>query len=256
MLTWTDLDRELDKWRACGQKPSFWWRDDDLTAPTAELDRLLGLAGKHSLPVHLAVIPSGIAPDLAERLDPASEAWVIQHGMAHVNHEPPTAGASEVGKARPVRRRLEDLRAGWRKLTAARLPRTLPAFAAPWNRIPGETVDLMPALGYRIVSTSHPRKRRFPAAGLQQVNIHLDPIRWKGGARFRGEAACLDMLVTHLRQRRKGEVDASEPTGLLTHHLQTDEATWNFVEALLDRLTRAKVGSWARLDDMIPAGRS
>ena len=253
MATWADLDKELEKWRACGRRPGFWWRDDDLTGPTRALDRLLGIAARRRVPLHLAVIPARIAPDLARRLASEPEAWVMQHGLAHINHEPKGRGASEVGESRSVSQKLQDLRSGWARLLAARLPRTLPAFAAPWNRISDDAVAVMPDVGYRILSTSHARQQAFAAPGLRQVNIHLDPTRWKGGAAFRGEERSLEILVTHLRQRRTGEVDADEPTGLLTHHLQTDEPTWNFVEALIDRLTHAEAGRWERLDDMIPA---
>ena len=127
------------------------------------------------------------------------------------------------------------------------MPNLLPAFAPPWNRIAAETVAHLPALGYRLLSTCHRRESAMPAAGLHQVNIHVDPIRWKGGASFRGTEATLEILVRHLRQRRTGLADPDEPTGLSTHHLQTDEPVWGFLEELLSRLGRDKGAAWVRL---------
>ena len=65
MTTWADLEAELTLWREAGERPSFWWRDDDTEAPTDALRRLIDLTGKHGAPLHLAVIPAGISPDLA-----------------------------------------------------------------------------------------------------------------------------------------------------------------------------------------------
>jgi len=80
-----------------------------------------------------------------------------------------------------------------------------------------------------------------------RVNLHFDPIRWKGGAQFRGAEGTLKPLVAHLAYRRAFDVD--EPTDLTTHHLQTGEETWAFQDALLDRL--AGRVHWARLADMM-----
>lgn len=253
MATWTELDQELARWHNAGQEATFWWRDDDTQRPTPALDRLLNLASTYHVPLHLAVIPAHIARDLRPTLEEVPEAWVMQHGLAHINYEPKGLGASEVGDHRPLEDIVADLKQGWEKLVAAQLPRTLPAFAAPWNRMSDAAVSAMPALGYGLVSTSGPRVAQHPVPGILQVNIQLDPIRWKEGPTFRGEERCLNHVVTHLRQRRLGEVDAAEPTGILTHHLDTDEATWAFTEHLLDYLSRSPATRAVTLQELITA---
>ena len=65
---WPGLSAELDAWAAAGRTATFWWRDDDATAPTPELGRLLRLAGAHGAPLALAVIPAEAGPALAEAL--------------------------------------------------------------------------------------------------------------------------------------------------------------------------------------------
>ena len=251
MATWSDLDNELKLWRAAGVTPTFWWRDDDTESPTPALDRLLTLAEKHRLPIHLAVIPKNVSSALAHRLARSPDAYVLQHGYAHVNKEPSGARASEVGENRDIRLQLQDLRAGWQCLIRAELPNLLPGFAAPWNRIADKTIAQFPDLGYRMVSACHARKSAHPVPGVTQVNIHFDPIRWKHGPQFRGTEATLAGVVEHLEQRRLGLVDQSEPTGLSTHHLQTDDIVWDFVDQLLDRLTYDGATEWVRLSSLL-----
>lgn len=252
MATWLDLERELDAWRSARVTPTFWWRDDDAEAPTQALERLVALSARHGAPLHLAVVPKAVSPDLAAWLGrSAADVYVLQHGYAHINHEPAGVRASEVGHHRPTEPQLHDLREGWRRLVEAELPNLLPGFAPPWNRISDETLEHLPRLGYRILSTCHARESRMPVPGLQQVNIHVDPIRWKQGAAFRGVEATLEILVGHLVQRRMGLVDSAEPTGLSTHHLQTDEEVWGFLDQLLERLSHRPIGEWVRLASML-----
>lgn len=251
MARWSDLDEELRHWRSAGAVPTFWWRDDDARAPTHALDRLIGLAERHEVPLHLAVVPKGLHADLRGRLSLARDVHVLQHGYAHVNHEPRGARASEIGEHRPLAAQLRDLAAGWEQLAAADLPNLLPALAPPWNRIGAETQAALPSLGYRLLSAFRLRGRSRPVPDLVQIDVHVDPVRWKEGARFRGEAATLHILIDHLQARRTGAADPDEPTGLATHHLQTDEETWEFVGHLLDRLARPGVGRWLRLSSLL-----
>ena len=76
------------------------------------------------------------------------------------------------------------------------------------------------------------------------VNTHIDPVAWKTGKRFLGEAESLGMAVAHLRARRLGAVDADEPTGLLTHHLAMDEETWAFTARFLSVARRHPAARW------------
>jgi peptidoglycan/xylan/chitin deacetylase (PgdA/CDA1 family) len=251
MATWTDLEQELNDWASARRVPTFWWRDDDTEAPGATLDRLLALSRRHGVPLHLAVVPARLDRALARRLAGETDVFTLQHGFAHRNHEPEGHGASEIGDHRDLALQLDDLRRGWKRLEEAGLPNLLPAVAPPWNRISQKTVGQLAGLGYRMLSTSFPRRQARPATGLVQVNIHVDPIRWKDGPRFRGEQRVLEGIRRHLADRRNGTVDPEEPTGILTHHLQTDEETWAFVDTLFSRLTgRVR---WARLADMLDA---
>lgn len=246
MSLWAPLDAELALWKAAGERPVFWWRDDDAQAPTEALETMLGLAGKHQVPLHMAVIPKGLSPELAPRLTGCPMVRVMQHGFAHVNHEPKGTPASEIGVSRPLQAQAADLAQGMALLQAAGLPRLMPALVPPWNRIADTTRAALPGMGYRMLSAYGGRGSDAPVAGLTQVDGHLDPIRWKHGRQFRGADAMVRMTTEALSARRIGTQRG--PIGFLTHHLQTDAGTWAFTDAWLARLSGA---TWAGLEDLI-----
>lgn len=246
MATWADLDAELRLWKDAGRSPTFWWRDDDTQAPTAELDRLAGLAERYAAPLHLAVIPAEIDPDLAPRLTASSLVYAMQHGFAHINHEPAGTRASEIGDLRDVTLQVADLREGWRRLLTAKLPNLLPVLVPPWNRVSQKTLPHLAPLGFRMLSAFQGGASADGIAGLRQINAHVDPVCWKNGAEFRGTEKTLAQVVEHLSARRHGQ--AEEPTGFLTHHLQTDAATWDFIDQFLDRLQGY---DWVRLSSVL-----
>ncbi len=249
MASWGHLDDELQHWHGMGLRPSLWWRDDDAVEPTAALDRLIGLADRFAAPLHLAVIPLGAQAALSARLRKARDVYVMQHGFAHINHEPKGSGASEFGTGRDLAAQEADLYAGWARLEALDMPRLLPGFVPPWNRLCEDARQRLPALGYRVLAAFAGPTGTAPVPGLTQIDSHMDPLRWKAGARFRGEAATLGLLVDHLADRRVGRASRDLPTGLLTHHLQTDDATWAFLEELLARLDGRC--DWLRLEDLL-----
>lgn len=242
MATWANLDTELQLWKDAGTAPTFWWRDDDTQAPTPDLDRLIGLAERYNAPLHLAVIPVGIDAGLAPRLVAAPLVYAMQHGFAHINHEPNGLRASEIGDSRDVTLQVADLRSGWQHLLTAQLPNLLPVLVPPWNRVAQKTLPHLPPLGFRMVSAFDGGASAENVSGLRQINAHVDPVRWKTGAEFRGTEKTLAQVLEHLTARRLRHTD--EPTGLLTHHLQTDAATWEFIDALLERLQGYE---WVRL---------
>ncbi|NRB36454.1 MAG: polysaccharide deacetylase [Rhodobacteraceae bacterium] len=236
MANWRDLEDELALWRVEGTLPTLWWRDDDAETHTPALDRLLALAGRHRIPIHLAVIPIGATQALGRRIADVSAVDVLQHGWAHVNHEPKGHGASEVGLSRSLDQQRADLLAGWARLQELQMPGLMHGFAAPWNRIGPDTPALLRDLGFSLVSTNLTRRTAHPVPGLTQVNVHADPIRWKDGPRFRGVQGFLACVVDHLQQRRRGETDRDEPTGITTHHLQTSDEIWSFLDHFCGRI--------------------
>ncbi|WP_025050995.1 polysaccharide deacetylase family protein [Sulfitobacter noctilucae] len=212
----------------------IWWRDDDAIAPTPELDRLTRMAGDLYLPVHLAVIPEPATSALASYCAGAEMLIPLVHGWRHKNHAPESAKKAEFAHPRSgIEGELKAALARMKTLFSANM---VPVFVPPWNRLDPSIMEKVALEGYRGVSTFTPRTSKFAAAGLVQINTHLDPINWRGGGGLVAEDVLIDRLVTLLRDRREGRTDLEEPLGLLTHHLVHDAAIWDFTRTCLSRL--------------------
>jgi len=229
---WTALAAELDLWAEARQAATFWWRDDDAVAPGAALDRLLGLAADHRVPLCLAVVPGRLDLGLADRLAGEAGVEVLQHGWRHANHAPAAEKKCELGRDRPAAVVLDELAQGRTRLAEAFGRRFRPVLVPPWNRIADTVTAGLAAAGYRGLSLYGARPAP-EVAGLGLVNTHVDPVDWRGGGGFVGEARALAMVVDHLRGRRTGRMDRAEATGLLTHHLVHGQVLWRFLDRLL-----------------------
>lgn len=232
MTGWDDLAQECAAWRDSGRIATWWWRDDDAVAATPALEELLRVAQG---PIALAVIPAGLQPDLAPRLQQEPAVAVLQHGYAHRNAAPAGGRKSEFPDERYPGTIAQDLAAGFQKLADAFEDQFLPVLTPPWNRIGGRTVAILQQTGFIGLTRFLPRAAAT-VHGVNQVNTHVDVIDWRGSRGFLGESACLDLFVAHLRARRAGTVDSDEPTGVLSHHLVHDPATWRFLGKLRDFL--------------------
>jgi len=221
---WAALEAELDAWSASGARATFWWRDDDATCPGPRLEQLLSIAG--ATPVALAVIPAQATPELARRVETAANITVVQHGFAHLNHAPGTAKKAEFGDHRPLAEMRADLQAGRARLAALFGARFAPIFVPPWNRYGSALGGELAAQGFKGLSAFGRRTREPP---VPEQHCHVDIVDWRGSRGFVGTDAAIGYLVTHLRMRRTGAADASEPTGLLTHHRDHDAACWRFI---------------------------
>jgi hypothetical protein len=244
---WESLTHELDRWAAEGRTATFWWRDDDATAPTPALSTLRASAGAAGIPVALAVIPANATPELATELLNWPGVSVLQHGLSHANHETPPAKKTELGPARPAQHVIADLLTGWNLLEPFN---PLPVLVPPWNRISSPLIGRLPGLGYKGLSTFTPRTQPHPAPGLLQVNTHVDIIDWRGGGVFAGTTAVIAATVRHLSARRSGAADPDEPTGLLTHHLVHDAACYRFLEQFTAATSQHSAANWLDARDI------
>ena len=227
MADWDDLDRELDAWRTEGRDATLWWRDDDAGTLTPALERLLGLSEEAGIPIAIAVVPLGAEPGLGERLSRRPLATVLQHGYAHLNHAPAGAKKAELGPHRDAETILAELAEGRRLLA----PGALPVLVPPWNRMDPSLLARLPTIGVEAVSAYKPRPAPEPAPGVRRANVHADLFHMKD--HFIGDQAVLELIVDHLAARRQDLVDGAEATGLLTHHLDLDDACWEFVRKFL-----------------------
>lgn len=243
-VDWAPLNQELADWRAAGLVLPLWWRDDDAIEPTPELDRLSELSEALGLPVHIAVIPATATRELATYFATRPHLIPVVHGWAHQNHAPADQKKVEVGTHRPAPVVLDEIKRGQTRLTGLFGHTLRPMFVPPWNRIAPEVRDGLPKLGFKILSTATPRKQSAAAPGLEQINTHLDPIDWRSTRSLVPTTRLIEQTVKLLKDRREGRTDASEPFGLLTHHLVHDEQIWTFTRDFVARLMAGPVQVW------------
>lgn len=241
MADWQTLEAELDTWNDAGTTATFWWRDDDATAASSELDLLATLATKNDIPVGLAVIPSLADDTLVGVLEATPQLTVLQHGLAHTNNAPENQKKAELGAHRPATDVLRDIQSG-SQLLKDRFPSTLPVLVPPWNRISDAVVRELPAHGISGLSTFQPNG--IAVRNLTIRNTHVDIIDWRGTRGFAGTSPTLAAICDHLRQRRLQTVNTDEPTGLLTHHLVHTPDCWHFMSELFRFTTEHPVAQW------------
>jgi hypothetical protein len=241
---WQLLERELDCWQAANRRATLWWRDDDACRDSAALRKLLAIAGQQRVPVALAAIPAEADRTLADAIASCAHATIVQHGYAHRNHAPRGERSAELGADRPLAVRLAELEQGRQRLEWVSGARYVPVLVPPWNRIAGDIYPRLVSVGLRGLSCFGPRGARLAAPALPQVNTHVDLIAWRRDRLFIGADAAIGRLVAHLTARRLFEVDADEPSGILTHHLVLADAAWDFVRELCSRTRSHPAAAW------------
>ena len=246
---WTPLTRELTRWQAEGLTLPLWWRDDDAIAPSPALDRLTALSDRAGLPVHLAIIPKTATPALAALIRSTPGLIPLVHGWQHRSHAEAGAKKSEFPNHRLLAGRLADAKSALARLTELLGTPPAPVFVPPWNRIGADMVTALPALGFAALSTFGPRAAPEAAAGLAQINTHLDPIFWRGTRSLVDPDTLIAQIAADLAARRTGAVDNAEPYGLLTHHLVHDAPIWDFTTELLARLTDGPISRFSAAEE-------
>lgn len=221
-MSWGDFAGELARRRDAGRAVEFWWRDDDATALSPSLERILGLSKSHAVPLSLAVVPHSAEPELFALLH--EHVTVLQHGTDHRNRAAPDEKKTEYPAAESAAEALARLVQGSTRLKTLAGSRALPVLAPPWNRFRKDLLRKLPTIGFRGLSTYGARSAAEPVPGLRQVNTHVDIVAWRRGKRFIGESEALAAALRHL--------SGDEPVGWLTHHAVHDAAAWNFLERL------------------------
>jgi hypothetical protein len=253
MSAWDDLDRELDAWQTAGEHATLWWRDDDACSDTPALQRLLHIARENDVWVALAAIPAKADATLVDAIGASAHATIIQHGYAHANHQPTGERAAELGSQRSIAECIEELGTGRVALQRRFGSRFHAVLVPPWNRIASTLVSALPSAGLTGLSCFGPRETASPYARVCRVNTHVDLIAWKRARAFIGVESAIARLVSHLAARRAGSVDATEATGVLTHHLVFTPESFDFVDALCARTRRHPAVKWLDVSALFDA---
>ena len=242
---WPALEQELADWREAGSCATFWWRDDDATAASPSLDRLLDISINGGAPVAIAAIAEPLNKSLSDVLANQRTAQVLQHGYSHRNHAAGrNEGAWELGLHRDVGVIVDELTTGREILRAAFGAQFIPVIVPPWNNIDRRLLPHLQQSDFIGLSAFGQRSKRLPLAGFTEANTHFDLLAWKGAPRFQGQSAARRDIVGHLRNRRLGNAEPDEPTGILSHHLTLDGEAWQFLGDLVRHVARHPSARW------------
>ena len=242
------VEAELAVWDASGLSPRFWLRDDDAVEATPALERLCAFAGRHEVPVLLAVVPARATRALAERLAAEPLVTPCQHGISHRDNAAEGTPSQELGGIRPVDEILADLAAGRARLLDLFGDRLSGILVPPWNRMAPQVAARLDEIGFTGLSTwSWQRK----GTSLPELNTQIDVMDWAGGHRGRDMAWTAGELLRRLVQARER---GGAPLGILTHHLVHDERAWATLEGLVAWLKDVRGFPFERADDLIAAG--
>ncbi|WP_147107470.1 polysaccharide deacetylase family protein [Tateyamaria sp. syn59] len=240
-IDWTPLRQELQACRRNDMALPFWWRDDDAIAPTTALDRLADLSRATGVAVHLAIVPAHATPDLAE-YTAARQMIPLVHGWAHRDHSTPDQKKNEFLTDRTGL--AEDSARGLARMQQLFGASLRSAFVPPWNRVKEAHLPVLARQGYTVLSTFGARQTSEAASGLTQINTHIDPIWWKGTRDLVQPDILVQSTAALLRARRQGAEDATEPLGLLTHHLVHTPAIWDFTSAYIQEMLSGGATPW------------
>ncbi|MBG0791887.1 MAG: hypothetical protein H0S80_15465 [Desulfovibrionaceae bacterium] len=242
------LLQELDAFREAGMTAELWWRDDNATDPSVELDRLVAMSDRHNIPCGLAAIPAQAGEPLRKAVSGTAHVWILQHG----------AGADrDADPHRPTSVVLEELRQGMLKFNQLFKSRFVPVLAPQRERIAPELLPYLPVMGYRGVSSVHGARRPVPPGDLRVADVYCDLLDRPGGGkpRFAGAEPCVAAIVDHLRAKRAGKADQAEPTGIRTHHMDMDRDAWQFLEALFELTAAHPAAQWLSPATIWPAAK-
>lgn len=229
------LDIEVDRWRAAGLECRLWLRDDDLIADSDNFQKLIALMRKYDTQVMCSIIPATLDTGFARTLLADEHVIYVQHGYAHKNHEPQGQEKSEFGLARPLAKRIADIRAGFYKLDQALGDNFCKVFVPPWNHIADELVPILRVMGYCGLSRHGLQRYPTTAESIHQFNTHVDITNWGAPESQRArplEAVILD-LSRILAAKRTSSGNLQEAIGILLHHRVMNPDSWIVLERLL-----------------------
>ncbi|WP_299367893.1 polysaccharide deacetylase family protein [uncultured Tateyamaria sp.] len=238
---WTPLRNALAACRRDGVAVPFWWRDDDAIAATPALTRLGELSADCALPVHLAVIPAHADQTV---VDGAARFGMIPvvHGWAHADHSGGVGKKNEFQTPRTAA--VDEAAQGLARMRMLFGDALCPIFVPPWNRIAETVTKTLGEQGFTALSTFGPRPASEAAKGVAQINTHIDPIWWKGTRDLVDPAQLIAQAAAHLDARRRGQEDADEPLGYLTHHLVHTDAIWGFSREFIHEMMSGGATPW------------
>jgi hypothetical protein len=205
----------------------FWWRDDDARRPGPALNRLLHLSRRFEAPLTLAAVPDGDMAALVEAC--AAIRTSTWRSMASATR---TARRPASPRARSMTcDTLDDISAEVETAIAAfaRAGLTPDLFVPPWNNAHA-TLDACPGAarpdGVTLRRDRAPGARTAPGRSSGHHALEARSRAFAGACgSCCGRGACWSSAAFAGYGMSR--------LGLLTHHLDHDEASWRFLAAFL-----------------------
>jgi hypothetical protein len=240
------LRQEVELWRALGQQPRFFLRDDDAISDTPALRMLFGQCEQSDAPLLLAAIPEPADESLGRAVRAFGLATGAVHGFAHRNNAPKGEKTCELDRHRDIATVLGELQAGRARLLALFGGRLSGLLVPPWNRINDEVAARVHEAGFLGIS-AHGWLTAPPPHRLATVNAHVDIIHWSGGRVGRNPEWVANQLAVNLAEAR---LRGWRAIGILTHHLAHDDAAWAVLGDIFAFARSQEIG-WVAADDLI-----
>jgi hypothetical protein len=240
------LRREITIWALAGRTPRFFLRDDDAVSETPALRRLFWQSEQAAAPLLLATIPEPADDSLGRAVRAFGLATGAVHGFSHRNNAPKGEKTCELDRHRDISAVLGELRQGRAKLIELFAGRLSGLLVPPWNRIHDEVASQVQTAGFLGISAHGWLKEPAPHA-LGTVNAHIDIIHWSGGRVGRSPDWVAGELATNLREAR---LRGWRAIGILTHHLDHDDAAWAVLGDIFE-LARLRGIGWVSADALI-----
>ena len=219
-----NLIAELAKWSRKNSIAQIWWRDDDASHPTSNLDWMLQTIDSLEFKPLLAAIPNLSSRELAKALE-TNGLPIAVHGLSHSNYEPAGSRKSEFGPSRDLHDIKKDLIQAKEQLSNIFGDSVIDCFVPPWNRVREDIIPHLSELGFSGFSSFGKRLSRVNESNLRWFNTHVDVIDWRNTRHFIGRDAMMSQITDNLRRQRRRS-GTSEPVGVLTHHLNMIESDW------------------------------
>ncbi|GAB7080593.1 polysaccharide deacetylase family protein [Megalodesulfovibrio paquesii] len=203
------------------------FRADDCGVPGKIWQSFVEIFLFRRTPLAPALVPAWLSAArwraLKEQTAPAPElfAW-HQHGRQHANYEL-TGKKMEFGPSRSREEKLRDLVAGRTRLRDLLGDSLLPVFTPPWNRVDGDTLELLVELEYAAISRS-PGARPLAPEGLPDVCINVD-------LHTRKEPTSESAWQALLGELEQGA--AAGRLGIMCHHQRMNQAALDWLTGFL-----------------------
>jgi hypothetical protein len=252
---WLPVVQELNIWDDHGLCLDVWWRDDDASRPSKELDTLLEYCCTRDIPVTLAVIPTTATQSLAARTVVEPGISIVVHGLSHANRaaaeEPPSEFPDSLTDG------AQRASAGLHLLQSLFGNSVLPVFAPPWNSCGPNTEVNLSSYGFRGISKYGLSTEQPVFKGVKRLNVHINPIDWGATPpNILPMDVVVAEIVKQLRDRREKRNWLSEPLGIMSHHADHNDEIWNFFHAFADVLANCNGVNFRSIEELISSPRT